>query len=274
MKLLRHILTVSLAGMLGGCSLFGSGEAQPDTAVSTNAPVQTAPRTMRAVCVGLNSVDPAAWGGWDGKLTDCEFDATFAAAMWRTYGIATTQLLTRAATIANCVGALRWGVEGLGAGDMLIVWNSGHGGRVQDADFDEADRQDEYLCLYDGALTDDVIHKALQHVKPGVRILWICDTCHSGTMFRRRPVRFRPRAVRGFAGELILLAGCAEDKYSLSTGQGGMWSTALHDTGPDGQSPASWFRAAKERVPESQQVPVYVEYGAVSEGFRDGVIVE
>ena len=234
-------------------------------------------QVKRAVCIGWNRVDPAAYNGWSGDLEDCEFDASFAGEMWRENEVLTRVLLTAHATRDACRAALRDSLDGMRAGDMLIVWVSGHGGQGPDATGEGADNLGEYVCAYDGPVKDNTINEWLRLAServPGIRILWICDTCHSGTMFKRPPVNFRPEAIPAmFDGELILLAGCAEDAYSLSTGQGGMWSTALHDTGPHGQSPASWFAAAKALVPGDQQVPVYAEYGAVSDAFRNGVIL-
>jgi len=230
-------------------------------------------RVMRAVTVGLDYVDPNAYGGWSGELPDCEFDAQFAGEMWREFGIPTKTLLTEQATIENCKQALKDSLVGRKKDDWLIVWLSGHGGQKLDAVYgDEADRLDEYVCLYDGALLDDTINDWLEKVPKGVCVLFICDTCHSGSM-HRKPVIFGKRAVKDFKGQLILMSGCAESGFSMSTGQGGVWSTALHDTGPEGKTPKTWFEAAKAKVPEETQVPQYIEYGNVTSDFRYGIII-
>ena len=270
---MRTMLMMVAMVLVCGCATSNELQFAPEpSAIILGA---NAGQLVRAVCIGWNRVDPDKWGGWSGNLSDCEFDATFAREMWESFGIASTQLLTEAATIENCKAALRWGLEGMTNGDMLIVWTSGHGGQGPDAMNEGSDRLGEYICAYDGKVLDNTIRQWLTLAPEGVHILWICDTCHSGTMFKDVPVKFRPEAIPAeFEGELILLAGCGEDGFSLSTGQGGMWSTALHDTGPQGQSPESWFKAAKQRVPEDQQVPVYAEYGVVGEDFRCGVIVE
>ena len=231
---------------------------------------------LRAVCVGLNRVDPARWGGWSGYLSDCEFDAEFWAETWTRAGYATELLLTERATVENCRAALERAVSWMKAGDRLVVTVSGHGGQRADAQGEGADGLGEYLCLYDARLEDNVVNRWLRAVPAGVRVLWIADTCHSGTMFRdAKPVRFRRAAIPAqFAGELVLLAGCSEDAKALSTGSGGLWSNALQATGPAGVSPAGWFVAATARVPARQQIPVYAEYGRVSAAFRNGAIVQ
>lgn len=237
-------------------------------------PIANTTRTMRAVCIGWNSVDPAAYGGWSGALPDCEFDAEFSADMWKEYGLATTCLVTSVATRDACKEALKWGLNGLKSGDWLIVWVSGHGGQTDDYNGDESDGLDEYVCAYDGPVRDDTINEWLEQVPDGVCILWMCDTCHSGTM-HREPMHFRKSAIpRGFAGQLILISGCTESGTSQSTGQGGVLSLALHDTGPAGQTPASWATAVQDLIPTATQDPQYVEYGNVTDDFRFGLIVE
>jgi hypothetical protein len=65
---------------------------------------------------------------------------------------------------------------------------SGHGGQVPDVSGDEADKQDETWCLYDGQLIDDELYLELSRFKAGVRILVLSDSCHSGTVTRAGPV--------------------------------------------------------------------------------------
>ncbi|MBL9175930.1 MAG: hypothetical protein JNL10_20470, partial [Verrucomicrobiales bacterium] len=45
--------------------------------------------------IGLNSVRPAAYGGWDGPLAACEFDAKDLAVIARSQGMKSRVLLTR-----------------------------------------------------------------------------------------------------------------------------------------------------------------------------------
>lgn len=261
---LAAVLGFVLAALAAGCASPGVTEPPAPEAAAAALPFETG-RVIRAVCVGWNRVDPVAYDGWDGRLTDCELDAELWAGVWRESGIETTLLLTEQATIAAVHAALKHAVRGLAPRDELRVCISGHGGQ---------DGGREFVCAWDGRVFDTTINGWLRNVPAGVRVLWICDTCHSGDMYRTaRPFVFRREALRDFFGELILLAGCGPDGKSLSTGQGGVWSTALQDTGPHGQSPASWFEAARGRVPADMQVPVLAEYGAVSAGFRDSEVL-
>lgn len=137
--------------------------------------------------IGLNSVSPAAYAGWDGPLAACEFDANDMAALARQKGMTASVLLTRKATRAAVLGGLRKAASALRAGDLFFLSYSGHGGQVKDIDHDEADRKDETWCLYDGQLIDDELYFALSRFAPGVRILVLSDSCHSGSVTRDGP---------------------------------------------------------------------------------------
>ena len=74
----------------------------------------------------------------------------------------------------------------LSSGDFFFLTYSGHGGQVPDVTGEEADKQDETWCLYDGQLIDDELYLELSRFAAGVRILVLSDSCHSGTVVARR----------------------------------------------------------------------------------------
>lgn len=137
--------------------------------------------------VGLNAVDPKAYEGWSGPLAACEFDANDMAAIAKAKGMATTVLLTKAGTRKAVLAGIRGAAAKLARGDLFLLTYSGHGGQIPDASGDEADKQDETWCLYDGQLVDDELYFELGKFGPGVRILVLSDSCHSGTITRARP---------------------------------------------------------------------------------------
>lgn len=137
--------------------------------------------------VGLNSVDPKAYEGWSGPLAACEFDANDMAAVAKAKGMAVTKLLTKAGTRKAVLAGLRSAAAKLAAGDLFLLTYSGHGGQIPDASGDEADKQDETWCLYDGQLIDDELYFELGKFASGVRVLVLSDSCHSGTVTRARP---------------------------------------------------------------------------------------
>jgi hypothetical protein len=134
--------------------------------------------------LGLNSVAAAAYGGWSGPLAACEFDANDMAAIAEAKGMKATVLVTRKATRAAVLAALRKAAQALGSGGFFFLTYSGHGGQVPDVTGEEPDKKDETWCLFDGQLIDDELYYELSRFKAGVRILVLSDSCHSGSVTR------------------------------------------------------------------------------------------
>ena len=136
--------------------------------------------------LGLDSVDPAHYAGWDGALAACEWDAKDMAALARSSKMQPTILLTKKATRKAVLAALRAAAKKLQSGDLFFLTYSGHGGQVPDVTGEERDKQDETWCLYDGELIDDELYLELGGFAAGVRVLVLSDSCHSGTVTRAR----------------------------------------------------------------------------------------
>jgi hypothetical protein len=151
------------------------------TKSSTSSPGKAKSMSLH---IGLNAVDPAHYGGWSGELAACEFDANDMAAIAKSRNIKSTVLLTRKATRANALGAMRAAAKQLKAGDLFFLTYSGHGGQVPDVTGDEDDKKDETWCLYDGEVIDDELYLELNRFADGTRILVLSDSCHSGTVTR------------------------------------------------------------------------------------------
>ena len=154
--------------------------------MTTTAAKKAARVKAMSLHVGLDSVSAAAYGGWDGPLAACEFDANDMAAVATAQGMKPKVLLTKKATRAAVLAAMRDAAKKLGAGDFFLLTYSGHGGQVPDVTGEEADKKDETWCLYDGQLIDDELYFELSRFKAGVRILVLSDSCHSGTVTRDR----------------------------------------------------------------------------------------
>ncbi len=137
--------------------------------------------------LGLNSVDPKHYGGWSGDLVACEFDANDMSAIAKSSGMKSTRLMTKAATRAKVLAAIRNAATELKAGDLYFLSFSGHGGQVPDVTGEESDKKDETWCLYDSQLIDDELYLELSKFTSGVRILVLSDSCHSGTVTRALP---------------------------------------------------------------------------------------
>jgi hypothetical protein len=143
----------------------------------------TRPKSM-SLHIGLNAVSPAHYGGWSGDLTACEFDANDMAAIARASRMRPIVLLTRRATRANMLAALRGAARTLKTGDLFFLTYSGHGGQIPDVTGEEQDKKDETWCLYDGELIDDELYLELSRFAEGVRVIVLSDSCHSGTVTR------------------------------------------------------------------------------------------
>jgi metacaspase-1 len=146
--------------------------------------------------IGLNGVSAAAYSGWDGPLAACEFDANDMATIAKSKGMKPTVLLTKKATRAHTLAAMRSAAKALKSGDLFFMSYSGHGGQVPDTNGDEPDHQDETWCLYDGQLIDDELYFELSKFAAGVRILVLSDSCHSGSVVRELPPPPPPPGVR------------------------------------------------------------------------------
>lgn len=141
----------------------------------------------QSIHIGLNSVDPDAYGGWAGELNACEFDANDMRAIAEDAGFAPTTLLTQDATSESVLNALQRSAAELESGDTLLLTYSGHGGQIPDTNSDEADAQDETWVLFDRQMVDDELYTAYSNFAAGVRIAVFSDSCHSGTVTRVGP---------------------------------------------------------------------------------------
>ena len=137
--------------------------------------------------VAINIVDPTHYSNWDGALTSCENDADTMTEIARQQGFETHQLKTANATREAVAKAIRGAASELSSGDFYLLTYSGHGGQVENVERDddlEQDEKDDTWCLYDGQLLDDEISVLLAGFQPGVRVLVMSDSCHSGTLLR------------------------------------------------------------------------------------------
>jgi hypothetical protein len=158
---------------------------------SAGKPRASAASKAKAISVhlGLNAVDPAHYEGWKGELAACEADARDMATIAKGRHMSSTVLLTSDSTRDKLLKAIRSAARKLKRGDLFFLTYSGHGGQVKDVSGDEDDKQDETWCLYDAELIDDELHYELSRFAPGVRILVLSDSCHSGTVTREaRPI--------------------------------------------------------------------------------------
>jgi metacaspase-1 len=145
-----------------------------------------------ALTLGLNSVDPKQYEGWNGELGACENDAQDMAHVAQSRGFKVETLLTNKATRKNVLERISKAATTLKAGDLFLLTYSGHGGQLPDQNADEDDALDDTWCLYDGELVDDELYAMWSTFAPGVRILVFSDSCYSGTVIKEvlnKPIR-------------------------------------------------------------------------------------
>ena len=207
--------------------------------------------------VGLNQVDPFAYGGWGGELAGCHNDADYM------FGIATSNnynycqmLLDADATAQKFTDALKNLANLAESGDLVLITYSGHGGQVRDRNGDEPDGLDETLVLYDRMLVDDEFNTLLARFRKGVRIAVVSDSCHSGSVTKlalqleqsaligpmRRAKAAPAEACRVSAAEMekflsfkkprvkasvILLSACADNQLAYDGNANGLFTGTL-----------------------------------------------
>jgi hypothetical protein len=249
--------------------------------------------------IGLNFVNPEHYGGWDGELKACEFDAKDMQAIAADKGFQSNLVLTTDATAEAVTSAIAAAAKKLKSGDLFWITYSGHGGQVPDTNSDEGDRgrQDETWVLWDRQLVDDELWNLWRRFKRGVRILVLSDSCHSGTVTRVMPalpatgpaprIRLLPpkQAAKVYrqnaklydtiqksvpAGEravvkasVLLISGCQDNQFSLDGDRNGLFTETLKRVWKKGAFSGSYrkFRnTIAQRMP-TQQTPNYYVVG-------------
>jgi len=229
---------------------------------------KTTGEVRRAVVVSLTEVDPDAYGGWDGDCPGTDVDGDVFAELCKEQGLDVICLANEQATKQGVLNACAAATADMTNGGLFVLFISGHGGQVPDANGDEDDGMDETLVMWDGELTDDVMCDLWQKLPAGVRVFFVSDTCNSGSNFRARPISARSFVPRNYTGQLIHFGGCADGKSSMGSPSGGQFTTALIDGWDPNLSYKEWYRAASAKMP-LDQVPAYAEYGKVTAAFRD-----
>jgi len=266
---------------------YGCSTPAVDTPVVVTPPATTA---GAAICVGLTAVDPAAYQGWAGDCPGCDEDANgFHLLLNKSLSGGAIFLFNSAATWKNVQDDVLAAAATLKRGDLLVVMMSGHGGQLPDDNGDEADGLDETICLWDGQVRDDEVLKLINKFPAGLRVVLINDQCHSEGNFRsfmrkvqrvvtlgkygKRKGAVLVKAKTGWDGQLIQFAGCREASYSYGSSTGGTWSQNLLSTFSPTLTWRQWFDKAAAKMPSSQ-VPVWVEYGNITDGFRNGTALK
>lgn len=138
-----------------------------------------------ALCIGINSYGNGA------DLAGCVNDALDWTAALRGRGAQAHNLTDAAATGSAIRELMAEMIRTLRRGQTGVITFSGHGTWVPDLDGDEKDRRDEAICPVDvwdsGVITDDELFDIFAARPYGSRLIFISDSCHSGTINRLAP---------------------------------------------------------------------------------------
>ncbi|TWU03022.1 Caspase domain protein [Symmachiella macrocystis] len=134
--------------------------------------------------IGVNEVDPDTYGevprlrsavkdaeAMEQIATDLEYQDTF---HLHNEDATVSAVLTR-------IGEMALQIE---PGGVAMVTYAGHGSEVPDDTGDEQSGRDQTWVLYDKMLIDDQLRAMWGRFAPGVRVFFVSDSCHSGSMAR------------------------------------------------------------------------------------------
>jgi len=129
----------------------------------------------------------------------------------------------------------------------LFLSYSGHGTGITDRNSDEVDGQDEALVPVDfnksGFILDDVLRSNfINKLSTNVKLVFLCDACHSGTIFdlKYQYLSSAPNQETIFpkiaetSCEVVTISGCRDDQtsadaYLSNTYQGAMTASFINN---------------------------------------------
>jgi len=149
--------------------------------------------TKRALTIGIN------YPGTSSQLAGCVNDAKDWEAAFLDRGFHVAEAHDQHATRANMLDYMGSLIAETGPDDLAVVTYSGHGSWQPDRDGDEADRRDEVICPVDynraGMITDDDLYRVFTSGHRWARVVFISDSCHSGSVNRlAEPLGFQAAA--------------------------------------------------------------------------------
>ena len=149
--------------------------------------------------IGLNHVNPDSYPFPVPVLAGCIKDANDMRNLAQSHGFQNPVILLEAAATAQAVTeAISSAASQLNSGDIFFLTYSGHGSQLVDITGDESDQLDETWVLWNRQLLDDELAALWTKFRPGVRVLLLSDSCHSGTVSRQI---FNPPMVRSLDSE-------------------------------------------------------------------------
>ena len=197
--------------------------------------------------IGLNHVNQANYNQIITELKGCENDAVAMQNLAENLGYSPTKvLLNKEATHQAVKAAIAETAHLLEAGDIFLLTYSGHGSQVIDVNGDEADMLDETWVLYDRELIDDELYELWSKFVPGVRIVVVSDSCHSGTITKttdrahHQGMEKEGISLEHYVGASgILISACKDAQKALDGEVHSLFTTKLLEVWDNGNFKAS-----------------------------------
>ena len=168
--------------------------------------------------MGINKYDTRAYGETGRvlrSLPNCHRDAEAKMKIAEHFGYNSAILINQDAKAENLLAGITDAANYLQHGDIFFLSFSGHGARTPDRNGDEDDGYDEAWCMHDRIILDDELFEKWKEFRPGVRILIIADSCHSGTSIKNPETsekyssgRFPTEKAGEVLASCLLMAGC------------------------------------------------------------------
>lgn len=239
-----------------------------------------------ALCFGIND-----YSGSGNDLQGCVNDANDWAYLAESRGYSPEVFVNTEVTKSLFLSKLREAVERLGYRDRLFVQYSGHGSKILDRSGDEVDGYDEVLVMHDFNFVSDDDLAPIFALRPfGTRIVFVSDSCHSGSVSRiagdgaegqRKyldpallvadpPDESVTRALSFLrSSDALLLSGCQDNEFSYDAYFDGRYNGAFTyyalKTFEHGITQRQWHDRVRTKLP-SQYLPQTPQfYGSYSQ---------
>ena len=261
-----------------------------------------------SIHIGLNYVDPNRYEGWDGKLLGAEYDAIDMARIADAKDYHYKTLLREEATYSNVKYEIERVTSDLKAGDIFLLSFSGHGGLMPNLNDDQEESgKNQTWCLYDRQIIDNELYKLWFKFSPGVRVLVISDSCHSGTVikltqdskliFRETGVAKRiPSSIlsknylanqeiydkilkdknyvqpEDIKASIKLISACQDNQYAYDNTYNGVFTEALKAVWGSGNfygKYSDFCEAIRLKIENPNQLPNYYNVGKENTNFNN-----
>jgi hypothetical protein len=183
-------------------------------------------KNLSALLVGIN------YNNTPYKLYGCISDANYMLELLQNNNFKYMQILTDNTTVKPTKNIILSKFTDLlsnaKSGDVVFFFYSGHGSQLKDTNGDEITGMDQLICPIDfKMILDDELKNIIKtHLKPGVTLISLFDSCFSGSVLDLRYQYYdslqnnelteNPNEIET-NGQVIMLSGCNDTQTSADT---------------------------------------------------------